>query len=95
MTDEVGTMREAIRVAIEDFLARKGGGFQCAFVYAVDVVDADGTSAVYLGGPVEQETYKSLGLTAYLGKWFDDEAREMIAQSAGPCSCGECDEDED
>lgn len=95
MTEDIGTMREAIGAAIEDFLARKGGGFQNAFVYAVDVVDTDGQSAVYMGGPLEQQTYKSLGLTEYLSKWFDNEAHELIGMSTGPCSCGDCGDEDD
>lgn len=93
MSDEVGTMRAAITAAIEDFLARKGGGFQTGFVYAVDVVDTDGQSAIYIGGPLEQPTYRSLGLTKYLDKWYDVEARELIEQAAGPSSCDECEDD--
>lgn len=87
------TMRAAIGKAIDEFLASTGGGFRMAYVYAVDVVDADGESALFLGGPDEQETFKSVGLTSYLEKWFDVEARELIARSTGCCS--DCDEAED
>ena len=93
MTED--TMRESIRQAIEAFLARSGGGFISAFVYAVDVVDSDGEQVKYLGGPLEQDTSRSLGLTSYLDKWYDEEARHLIAQSSAGCSgCDECSEDE-
>ena len=94
MSDEVGTMLAAITAAIEDFLARKGGGLQTGFVYAVDVIDADGSSVRYLGSPNDQELYRSLGLTEYLRKYLDLEvADEIGAQAAGPCSCDECEDE--
>lgn len=68
MTDEpVGTMRAAIQSAIEDFLARKGGGFQTAFVFAVDVVDTNGEACIYLGGPAEQDAL----VPAAIARWED------------------------
>lgn len=93
MTDDTGTMRESIRQAIEDFLARQGGGFVSAFVYAVDVVDSDGEQVKYLGGPLEQDTSRSLGLSSYLDKWYDEAARQLIAR-ANDCSCCPPEDDE-
>jgi hypothetical protein len=95
MTDDTGTMRDAIGAAIEDYLARKGGGFLHSFVYAAEATDADGRSVMYLGGPLEQDTVRSLGLTSYLAKWFDTEARELIEQSATCSGCDDCGEDDD
>lgn len=94
MTEPDTMMRETIRQAIESFLVSKGGGFISAFVYAVDVVDSDGQEVKYLGGPLEQDTGRSLGLTSYLDKWYDQEARMLIAQSNDGCDCDQCDEDD-
>lgn len=90
---ELGTMRAAIAKAVDDYLQAKGGGFRIALVYAADVVDSDGTSALYLGSPDGQETYKSLGLVSYLEKWFDAEAQELMARSCGAAGCSCEDED--
>lgn len=95
MTEQTTTMRESIREAIEAFLARSGGGFISGFVYAADVVDAEGQKVKYLGGPLDQDTGTSLGLTSYLDKWYDTEARDLIAQSNAGCGCDQCDSDED
>lgn len=95
MTEPIETMRESIRQAIEAFLARSGGGFISGFVYAADVVDHDGQKVKYLGGPLEQDTGTSLGLTSYLDKWYDEEARGLIAQSNEGCGCGQCDSEDD
>lgn len=94
MTEDVDTMRNSITRAIEEFLARNGGGFANGFVYAVDVVDSDGERVKYIGGPLEQDTGSSLGLVSYLDKWYDTEARELIARSAGSCNCDQCTEDD-
>lgn len=95
MTDETKFMRDSIRAAIEDHLTGTGGGFLHSFVYAAEATDSDGRSVMYLGGPTEQDTVRSLGLTDYLGKWFDVEARELIARSQGGCEgCDECGEDD-
>lgn len=93
MTDETKFMRDSVRAAIENHLAATGGGFVQSFVYAAEAVDADGRSVMYLGGPIEQDTVRSLGLTSYLGKWFDTEARELIARSTGCDGCDECGDD--
>lgn len=94
MTDAEPTfMRDSIRSAIENHLAGTGGGFVHSFVYAAKATDAAGHQVMYLGGPTEQDTVDSLGLADYLVKWFDEEARELIAHSKH-CSddCGEDDE---
>lgn len=95
MTEDTKFMRDSVRSAIEAHLAATGGGFVQSFVYAAEAVDADGQSVMFLGGPTEQDTVRSLGLTEYLSKWFDVEARELIARSTGSCSCDECDEDDE
>ena len=95
MTEDVDTMRASITRAIEDFLARSGGGFLSGFVYSADVVDSDGEKVMYLGGPLEQDTVRSLGLTDYLAKWYDTEARELISSSKqceGECCSGDDDD---
>lgn len=89
MTEQPQFMRDSIQAAIEAHLAGTGGGFVQSFVYAAEAVDADGRPVLYLGGPLEQDTVRSLGLSNYLSKWFDVEAREMIAKSTGTCA-GEC-----
>lgn len=81
-------MRDSIQAAIEEHLAASGGGFVHSFVYAAEATDGEGRSVMYLGGPLEQDTVRSLGLTTYLAKWFDTEARELIAGSKG-CE-GDC-----
>ena len=86
MSEQPATMREAIQKAVDEHLASIGGGFRLAMVYAVDVVDSEGESVLYLSSPEDQPTYRSVGLTEYLRKWFDIEARECIAASA-PCDC--------
>lgn len=96
MTESVETprLRTLISEAIDNYLAANGGGFRLAFVYAVDIVDNEGGSAVMFGNADDQETYKSLGLTSYMDKWFDVEARELIARSQGGCDgCDECGDD--
>ena len=96
MSETPKYMRDAVQGAIEAHLAAAGGGFVQSFVYAAEVVDSEGQSVMYLGGPVEQDTVRSLGLTDYLGKWFDEEARQLIAQSRACSGCDECsDEDDD
>lgn len=95
MTEQPQFMRDSVRTAIETHLAATGGGYVMSFVYAAEAVDADGRSVMYLGGPVEQDTVRSLGLTDYLTKWFDVEARELIARSQTSCDgCDECGEDD-
>lgn len=94
MSDETRFMRDSIQAAIETHLAGTGGGFVHSFVYAAECTDGDGRSVMYLGGPLEQDTVRSLGLTSYLGKWFDDEARTMIAQSQS-CSDSCCSDEDD
>ena len=91
---ETSFMRDSIQHAIEAHLASTGGGFLHSFVYAAKATDSDGRAVMYLGGPLEQETVLSLGLTDYLVKWYDSEARELIAQSTGCAGCSEC-SDED
>lgn len=94
MTEETKFMRDSIMSAIENHLAGTGGGFVQSFVYAAEAVDADGRSVMYLGGPLEQDTVRSLGLTDYLVKWFDSEARDLIANSkhcTDECCSGEDD----
>lgn len=92
MAEDVGLMKDAIAVAIDEHLARKGGGMRLAFIYAIDVIDADGNSVRYLGSPNEQELYRSLGLNEYLRKYLELEVADEIAASTGPCSCG-CQDD--
>lgn len=94
MTDETRFMRDAIQSAIEAHLAGTGGGFVHSFVYAAECTDGEGRPVMYLGGPLEQDTVRSLGLTTYLAKWFDTEARELIASSKGCDGCSECGDDE-
>lgn len=89
MTEQTKFMRDSIQAAIESHLAGTGGGFVQSFVYAAEAVDAEGHPVMYLGGPLEQDTVRSLGLTEYLGKWFDTEARELIASSK-KCDCDDC-----
>jgi hypothetical protein len=86
-------MRDSIQAAIEAHLATTGGGFLHSFVYAAEATDGDGRSVMYLGGPLEQDTVRSLGLTDYLAKWYDTEARELIAGSRGCDGCSECRDD--
>lgn len=92
MSDD--TMRAAIADAIDQFLVSKGGGIRLAYVFAVDVIDADGNSVRYLGSPNDQELYRSLGLTEYLRKYLDLEVADEIGASQGGCECAECGGDE-
>lgn len=92
---ETKFMRDAIQSAIESHLAATGGGFVHSFVYAAEATDGEGRSVMFLGGPIEQDTVRSLGLTEYLTKWYDNEARELIAQSTGRSGCSECGEDDE
>lgn len=94
MTEQPQFMRDSVRDAIESHLASTGGGFVQSFVYAAEAVDSEGRSVMYLGGPTEQDTVRSLGLTSYLNKWFDEEAREMMAASKTCDGCDECREDD-
>lgn len=94
MTEQTKFMRDSIQSAIENHLAGTGGGFVQSFVYAAEAVDADGRPVMYLGGPLEQDTVRSLGLTDYLVKWFDEEARQLIANSKN-CEGDCCSSDED
>lgn len=87
-------MRDSIQAAIEEHLATTGGGFVHSFVYAAEATDGDGQSVMFLGGPLEQDTVRSLGLTNYLAKWYDTEARELIASSKGCDGCSECGDDD-
>ena len=91
---ETKLMRDSIQAAIEAHLAQTGGGFLHSFVYAAEATDGDGRSVMYLGGPLEQDTVRSLGLTDYLEKWYDNEARELIARSTD-CQGSCCNGDED
>lgn len=91
---ETRYMRDSIQAAIENHLAGTGGGFVHSFVYAAECTDGEGRSVMYLGGPLDQDTVRSLGLTDYLGKWFDTEARELIASSK-KCDCDDCGSDDD
>ena len=93
MSDEPQFMRDSVREAIETHLAATGGGFLHSFVYAAEATDGEGQAVMFLGGPLEQDTVRSLGLTTYLEKWFDTEARELIDRSKG-CT-GSCCSDED
>lgn len=93
MSETPQFMRDSIQAAIEEHLAGTGGGFLHSFVYAAEATDGEGRSVMYLGGPVEQDTVRSLGLTDYLTKWYDDEARELISRSKG-CDCDDCGGDE-
>lgn len=93
MSETPAFMRDSIMAAIENHLAGTGGGFVHSFVYAAECTDGEGRSVMYLGGPLEQDTVRSLGLTDYLGKWFDTEARELIASSK-KCDCDDCGGDE-
>ena len=88
-------MRDSIQSAIETWLAENGGGFLNAFVFAAQVVSPDGVEMNHLGGPVEQAVSRSLGLTSYLEKWFDEDARELIRDSKSYCECCVADEDDD
>lgn len=94
MTDETRFMRDAIQSAIEAHLAGSGGGFVHSFVYAAECTDGEGRPVMYLGGPLEQDAVRSLGLTDYLGKWYDNEARELIARSIG-CTDSCCSDEDD
>lgn len=92
MAEDVGLMEDAI--AIDQQLARKGGGMRLAFIYAIDVIDADGSSVRYLGSPNGQELYRSLGLNEYLRTYLELEvADEIGASQQGPCDCG-CQDDQ-
>jgi hypothetical protein len=92
MSETPQFMRDSIMAAIEAHLASTGGGFVHSFVYAAECTDGEGRSVMYLGGPLEQDTVRSLGLTGYLGKWFDEEARELIGRSKACDGCDECDD---
>ena len=94
MSETPQFMRDAIQAAIEGHLATTGGGFVHSFVYAAEATDGEGRSVMFLGGPLEQDTVRSLGLTDYLVKWYDDEARELISRSKGCDGCSECGDDE-
>jgi hypothetical protein len=94
MSDEPQFMRDSIREAIESHLAATGGGFLHSFVYAAEATDGEGQAVMFLGGPLEQDTVRSLGLTTYLEKWYDTEARDLIGRSQGCDGCSECGDDE-
>lgn len=87
-------MRDSIQSAIEENLAARGGGFVQSFVYAAEAVDHTGEPVMFLGGPLEQDTVRSLGLTDYLVKWYDEEARELIGKSKACDGCAECSGDD-
>ena len=86
-TEPTQLMQDAIAEAIDQNLASKGGGLRLAYIYAIDVIDADGNSVRYLGSPSGQELYRSVGLNGYLAKYLDMEVQDEIAASNGDCSC--------
>jgi hypothetical protein len=94
MSETPQFMRDSIQAAIEAHLATTCGGFLHSFVYAAEATDGEGRAVMYLGGPIEQDTVRSLGLTDYLAKWYDDEARQLIARSQ-ECHNSCCSDDED
>lgn len=76
---ELPSLSEVIEKAIGERCAQGGGGFPVAFVVSVEMVNEDGQTQMLVSTPPEQPTYRSMGLAAYAGAWFADDAQRVWA----------------
>jgi hypothetical protein len=76
---ELPSLAEVIEAAIGERCAQGEGGFPVAFVVAVEMVNSDGQTQMLVSTPPEQPTYRSMGLAAYAGAWFVDDAQKVWA----------------
>lgn len=81
MSDEPKLLQEYISDAIAQYCAMNGFGYPSAFVYCVSRIDSDGEQVLTIGEADGQQTWQSLGLTAFLTKWFADDAYSTITRT--------------
>lgn len=74
---ELPSLAEVIEAAIGERCAQGEGGFPVAFVAAVEMVNSDGQTQMLVSTPADQATYRSMGLAAYAGAWFTDDAQRI------------------
>ncbi len=70
-------LQEIIDNAIGEYCAQNGGGFPVAYAVIVDMVNDDGAPQMVVTTPPDQPTYRSMGLAAYAGAWFADDAQRL------------------
>lgn len=70
------SLHEYVTEAIDLYLRKNGGGIPNGFVYAINYIDADGTSNYEVAAMEDQSPMISAGLTAYLSAvseaWVQD-----------------------
>lgn len=86
---ELPSLSEVIDAAIGERCAQGDGGFPVAYVIAVEMVNGDGRTQMLVSAPPEQPIYRSMGLAAYAGAWFTDDAQRIWA------TCDTDNDDED
>jgi len=74
-------LQEYIDEAIADFCRDNGFGFPNCFVYAVSRIDENGDQILTVGDAEGQQVWQSLGLVAFMQKWFGADA-DYMARSA-------------
>lgn len=74
---ELPSLSEVIDAAIGERCAQGDGGFPVAYVIAVEMVNGDGQTQMLVSAPPDQPTYRSMGLAAYAGAWFTDDAQRV------------------
>lgn len=93
---ESKTLTQRLEDAMQQHFGDNGGGFVTGFVAAVDYVDSDGASVMYICSMPGQGTYKSMGLSEYLKLWYADDAQSAWTGLArANCECDDHDEDDD
>lgn len=76
---ELPSLSEVIDAAIGERCSQGEGGFPVAYIVAVEMVNADGQVQMLVTTSPGQPTYRSMGLAAYAGAWFADDAQKVWA----------------
>lgn len=74
---ELPPLSEVIDAAIGERCAQGSGGFPVAYIVAVEMVNEDGQVQMLVTTSPGQPTYRSMGLAAYAGAWFADDAQKV------------------
>lgn len=71
------SLQATIDNAIGEYCVQNGGGIPVAYVVVVDMMNSNGDPIMVVTAPADQQTYRSMGLAAYAGAWYTDDAQRL------------------
>ena len=78
MTEERNSPYDMFARACDEYVAQIGGGMVTGFLVGLEFIDPGGEYRIAAGHPLDQPTFRSMGLAAYLDEWLRDDARQEM-----------------